>query len=563
MLRILIPMEDFENKLERAVHTGLFDKSIASSPDCLPRLLVNDTKTNDKILTTIKNELESCDSFCFSVSFVRNSGVQILLEDLEELQKRNISGKILVSKYLCFTEPRALKRLLRFKNLEIRINEHDNHHAKGFIFKKDDHYTMIVGSSNLTQDALTENKEWDLKISSMSEGQLVHSVLNEFDNDFKNGTPVTDDWIREYKKEYQKTIQTTIVYPVPGETLSPGISPGFVVSEGSPGSGYAAGSLLTKITSGNMITPNRMQDEALEALKKLRADGKNKALLISATGTGKTYLSAFDVKDFNPDKVLFIAHRENILRASKESFRRILGDRWTMGLFTGNFKETNREILFSTIQTLSGDENLKRFRPDEFDYIIIDEVHHAGAESYQKIIRYFKPKFLFGMTATPERTDGYDIFKDFDHNIPYEIRLNRALEEHMLTPFHYYGISDITVDGVSLDDRSDFNRLVSEERVRKIIDASKKYCCDHGRIKGLIFCSRKDEAHRLSELFNKEGYRTIALTGDDSEDRRAEAIDRLEADPEKDGIRHDYLDYIFTVDIFNEGVDIPSVRRDR
>ena len=299
-----------------------------------------------------------------------------------------------------------------------------------------------------------------------------------------------------------------------------------------------------------------MQVAAIENLNKLRENGENKGLLISATGTGKTYLSAFEIRNYNPKKALFIVHREQIAKQALESYKDVFGETKTMGILSGNYKDTNSDILFCTIQTLSKDDVLHSFKKDEFDYIVIDEVHKAGANTYQKVINYFKPKFFLGMTATPERNDDFDIFKMFDYNIAYEIRLQQALEEDLLCPFHYFGISDITVDGIELGDNSDFRFLVAEERVNHIIDKIKFYGYCGDRVKGLIFCSNKKEARELSNIFNSRGYKTVALTGEDSQEVRENAIKRLEQDNQDD-----CLDYIFTVDIFNEGVDIPAINQ--
>ncbi|MCR5835336.1 MAG: DUF3427 domain-containing protein, partial [Lachnospiraceae bacterium] len=299
-----------------------------------------------------------------------------------------------------------------------------------------------------------------------------------------------------------------------------------------------------------------MQREATKSLKNLRELGENKALLVSATGTGKTYLSAFDVRNFSPKKMLFLVHREQILKQAEDSFKDVLGNGINTGLLTGNHHDSDADYMFSTVQTMSKDETLKSFARDYFDYIIIDETHKAGADSYQKIIDYFNPKFMLGMTASPERTDGYDIYKLFDNNIAYEIRLQKAMEEDLLCPFHYFGISDIEVDGIGIDETSDFNYLVCSERVNHIIEKAEFYGYSGDRVKGLVFCSSKKEAKQLSEEFNKRGYDTIALSGDDSQEKREEAIRRLEQDD-----LENKLDYIFTVDIFNEGVDIPQVNQ--
>ncbi len=222
-----------------------------------------------------------------------------------------------------------------------------------------------------------------------------------------------------------------------------------------------------------------------------------------------------------------------------------------------NFTSRNCAVVSAaTIQTLSKDDVLSTFKPDEFDYIVYDEVHRIGASSYQKLYNYFKPKFILGMTATPERSDGLDIYKFFDYNIAYEIRLQEAMEENLISPFHYYGVSELIVDGKVIEDKDDFNKLIDSNRVTHIIDKIERYGYCGNRVKGLIFVSRKEEAIKLSQLFNERGYRTVALTGLDSQTRREECVNKLEQESWSDG-----LDYIFTVDIFNEGIDIPAVNQ--
>lgn len=255
---------------------------------------------------------------------------------------------------------------------------------------------------------------------------------------------------------------------------------------------------------------------------------------------------------------MFIVHRNLIARTAKESYEKIIDKDIKTGIFSGSRKEIDQDYLFSTIQTLCKDENLHMFAPDHFDYIVVDEVHRAGAKTYQKVLDYFKPKFLLGMTATPERTDDGDIFKMFDYNIAYEIRLNQALSENMLVPFHYHGISELMVDGKVIDELSDFRLLVSEERVKHILKYADFYGCDEGRVKGLVFCSKIDEAKALAEKFCEYGKKAIALTGASSEEERSKAIERLESDELP---VNEQLDYIFTVDIFNEGIDIPCINQ--
>lgn len=490
-----------------------------------PKLIINDYSKGDKVLSEIINEFNKCKEFFISVAFITYSGLLPLLQTLEKLNKKGVKGKILTTDYLNFSEPKALKKLLSFPNIEVKVYSKENFHTKGYIFKDEDNYKIIVGSSNLTQSALTQNKEWNLKISSLEEGALTEEIISEFNALWNDAQELTLDWLEIYEDIHKKQIEYTRKTKVPS-------------------------------IKQYKLKPNRMQVAAIENLNKLRENGENKGLLISATGTGKTYLSAFELRNYNPEKALFIVHREQIARQALESYKDVFGDTKTMGILSGNSKDFNKEIIFSTIQTLSKDDVLYSFKKDDFDYIVIDEVHKAGANSYQKVVNYFTPKFLLGMTATPERNDNFDIFKMFDNNIAYEIRLQQALEEDLLCPFHYFGIFDITVDGIELGDNSDFRFLVAEERVNHIIDKIKFYGYCGDRVKGLIFCSNKKEARELSNIFNNRGYKTVALTGEDSQEVRENAIKRLEQDE-----IYNSLDYIFTVDIFNEGVDIPSINQ--
>ncbi len=510
-------------ELINGLQTGFVDKQIVSQNDFVPKILLNDKVAGKKVLSSIINELNGCNEFWFSVAFVTAGGVASLKNTLEEIANRNIKGKILVSQYLNFTQPEALKQLLKFKNIELRISINTNFHAKGYLFKKHDYYNLIIGSSNLTADALSTNKELNIKTSATENSYIINKIKVEFNNDFVNSVIVDDDYIKSYEELYKNSKYRTV---------------------------------YQKPDYGNVIKPNLMQNDALRNLVKIRANGKSKALLISATGTGKTYLSAFDVKAVEAKTFLFIVHRGNIANKAMETFKSIFGTTRSMGVFSGNRKEVNANFLFSTVQTISKPENLELFNKDHFDYIVIDETHRAGAESYKRVLDYFNPGFLLGMTATPERTDGHDIFKYFDYNIAYEIRLHKALEEEMLSPFHYYGVTDISVNGQIIDDNAAFDSLTSNERLDKIIEKSSFYGCDSGEVRGLVFCSKVEECKILAAEFTKRGLPSIYLSGENTEEERSNAIEQLESDNKKEKIQ-----YIFSVDIFNEGVDIPRVNQ--
>ncbi len=521
-------MNNLNEIFYKSLQTGFVDKNIVSDENFHPELLVNQKNPPKKVLISILEELESCDEFYISVAFVTTGGVATIINQLKELENRKIKGQILVSQYLNFSEPEALKRLRQFKNIDLRIAISGNAHAKGYIFKKKSHYNLIVGSSNLTDRALTTNKEWNIKVSALEKSGIVERLLNEFKSDFESATLVTESYISSYEKLYQQQFLLNKI----NDTQS-------------------------VIESNNIISPNSMQKEALENLRKLREKKKDKALIISATGTGKTFLSAFDAKAFNPKKLLFVVHRLTIAKNSLKTFQKVFGKEKSMGLFSGDKRELDCDFVFSTIQTISKFAHLENFQKDHFDYIIIDESHRSKAKSYTRLLSYFEPKFLLGMTATPERTDGDDIFHLFDHNIAYEIRLSRAMEEEMLSSFHYYGVSDLSIDNKEIENKSDFNLLISTERVDRIIENAVFYGSDNGITRGLVFCSRKKEAIELSNLFNSKGYKTVALTGEESsEEERAKAIERIESDN-----LNEKVDYIFTVDIFNEGIDIPKINQ--
>jgi superfamily II DNA or RNA helicase/HKD family nuclease len=537
--------------VQAGIYSGLIDKNSISLEQYRPRLLINDARKGQKVLTSLISELKECDGFFFSVAFITESGVVSLLNTLIELELKNIPGRIIASRYLEFTQPKALRRLLAFSNIDLRIVTAGNHHTKGYIFRKNDVYSLIVGSSNMTQNALSSNKEWNLKVTSMDKGSLIHETLSEFDGLFQSAVRVDGPWIDQYEEIYlQNLLKQSVSRPEkPADQLKVADHPSTFQVDFKP---LAPVNPLLPL---DQVLPNTMQVKALAGIEQIRNENQHKALLISATGTGKTYLAAFDVKKVRPRRLLFLAHREQLLNQAMVSFERVLGDPLSCGKLSGGHHQVDRPYLFSTVQTIAKDQYLYAFRPGEFDYIIIDESHRAGAHTYQKILNYFKPQFLLGMTATPERTDAHNICADFDYNIAYEIRLQEAMAEAMLCPFHYFGITEISVNGKLIDDSADFNYLTSEERTKNIIKQIHRYGHDGPKVKGLVFCSRNDEAAVLSEQFNDRGFKTVALSGSDSADRREEMIRRLESDGA------DALDYIFSVDLVNEGLDVSTLNQ--
>lgn len=512
-------------ELQQSLASALIDDKINSLPDLQPQIIYNDYNSGSNLLVELLQELQTCKRFYFAIAFITQSGLICLKECLKLLQEKNITGDILTTDYLYFNQPKALQELQQYPNLNIRIYTKENFHIKGYIFEQNDYYTLIVGSNNLTQTALKANKEWSLKINSLTNGALINNTLSQFQQMWQEALPLTDIWLKQYTDKYYSLQKLKRQFATAQENIS------------------------------TNVTPNKMQQEALKALAKLQQNNKHKALLISATGTGKTYLSAFAVKKANPKRLLFLAHREQILKQACKTFAKIIPD-IQYGILSANHKDFHKPYLFSTINMLSKEENLTQFAPTHFDYIIIDETHRAGANSYLKILNYFQPQFLLGMTATPERTDGFDIYQLFDHNIAYEIRLNQAMQENLLCPFHYFGITDITVDDQEINDNSTFNDLTTDARVTHIINQSQYYGFSGERLRGLIFCSQIEEAQILSQKFNERGFNTIALSGKDSQETRTNAIHKLEQKERSTG-----LDYIFTVDIMNEGIDIPAINQ--
>ncbi len=508
-----------------------------------PRILTNDERAGVNVLSVLKHELQDCNGFDFSVAFITDSGIQTLIPILLELRERGISGRILTSTYLNFNDPGALRTLLDYPNIEARVFQGE-HHAKGYFFDKDGLSTIIIGSSNLTQKALTCNKEWNVLFHSYQQGDLLTDAKRQFNALWTNEATIKLNslWIDEYEEHRRKNSNPhrtsfTSANNAAGRT-PPSKTSVRTEQQSSPSAPL------------DEITPNNMQVHALEALGVLHAREELRALLVSATGTGKTYLSALDVKAVRPLRVLFVAHRKRILSASLESFQRVLENDYSYAIYEGGKDNPAVTCLFAMVGMLS--RRLDEFDRKAFDYIIVDEAHRTGAASYQAILDYFEPRFCLGMTATPSRGDGYDVYGLFNHVIAYRITLQDALDNDMLAPFHYFGIADLDIDDEAVDDLSLFSKLTSEERMRHVTGKIEEYTVDKDHRRGLIFCNRNEEASQLSAMFNERGYRTIAISGETSESERDAAIARLERGE---------LQYIFSVDILNEGVDIPSLNQ--
>ena len=510
-----------------------------------PEFLSNNPSTGRKVLASIEQELASCDQFKISVAFITKSGVTPLLQVLKELEEKEIQGEILTTDYLLFSEPEALEKLASLKNIKLRMfrtnDDTGGFHTKGYIFRQEEIYRIIIGSSNMTLSAVTRNREWNTKIVSTEQGEIAQDILCEFEELWNSpNTQAYSDFIEEYRLKYlkEKMIRRQRKAAIQEQIIELGRC---------------------------KLVPNKMQVAFVQNILKLRLKNVQKALLTSSTGTGKTLASAFAMREIHPERILFVVHREQIAKQALNSYRKVFGAEKTYGLLSGNHKDMMADFIFATMQMMAKTEIHTQFEKDAFDVIILDECHHAGSESYQRIMAYFKPEFWLGMTASPD-TNNYDIYDLFDHNIAYEIRLQQALEEDLLCPFHYFGITDLEVNGEVFDDHAgvhNFSNLISDVRVDYILEKAEYFGYSGDRVRGLIFCSRKEEAKELSLKFNcrykKDGslYKTEVLTGEDNQERREKVINQLVAD----GKDKNTVDYIFTVDIFNEGVDIPEINQ--
>lgn len=525
--------------LERDIRHGFLSQQYKAAGQYKPEVVLNSSQ-GVTVLRTLRQELARCDQFVFSVAFVTPGAIAILKQDLLEFEGR---GLIVTANYLNFNQPSVFRDLSHLqelgKNIDVRIHDAPAFHPKGYIFRSARKVTALVGSSNLTETALTRNHEWNLKVSAADDSDLAAQLKQLEMDQVGSSQRLTETWIRNYEDNYVPPPPPAPRQLRPLEAQS---------AEPVPGGG-----------GSSAITPNPMQKEALQAIQDVRDSGHKRAVVISATGTGKTILSALDVKAFGPRRFLFLVHREQIIDRAMDEYKRVLGGvESDYGKVVGAVRQFDAKYVFSTIQSFSRADILAQVEPGTFDYVLIDEVHRAGADTYQRVLGHLRPEFLLGTTATPERSDGFNIFELFDYNVAYEIRLHDALEEDMLVPFHYYGVSDVTLtDGSTITVDSDVHTLVSQPRVEHIVSALDSYSQQGVKTRGLIFCTRLNEAQRLSEELNQHSLgarllRTKALTGGHSSQERKDAVDLLE---------NGDLDYLITVDIFNEGVDIPRVNQ--
>lgn len=485
-----------------------------------------------KFIDKLKHNIDTCKAFYFSVSFIKKPGLRLLIPNIDAALSRGAKGKLITSTYQNFTD---IDSLLYFFELATRFPENfschldkecffDSNgnsvgfHSKGYLFEFEKSRELLVGSSNITVYALLKNIEWDVSILDGQDNETYDYAKEEFDSLWEKTPQLTKELIANYKTHLYYSIERwDMDYEV----------------------------------ANSEIKPNYMQRRALKELNRIRAMGATRALVTASAGSGKTYMAAFDALNFNPDRLLYIAHEGSILRKSLETFQRIFGNDKTYGEFTGEYKEFDADFVFSTNITMMN--SLELFMKNHWDYIIIDECHHAVADSYRKIIEYFEPQFLLGITATPERMDQGDVLGLFDQNMPYELRLRDAIINGLVVPFKYYGIRDELITyGVNETKGHKFVEQFSDdshcEFIMKMIE---KHRLPGQKLKALAFCRDISHARRMSQAM-EDYYHTCVLTGKNSVGERVRTYKDLQDDSAD-------LEILFTVDILNEGVDIPAV----
>lgn len=537
------------NELQNGLSAAYIDGTVAANLVYKPAFVSNNPEDGKKVISSVEDELLHCEEFQISVAFITMGGVTPLLQTLKELEKKGVKGQILTTNYLNFSEPKALEKLNGLKNITLKMYDVEaagnGFHTKGYIFKKDEIYRIIIGSSNMTSAALTVNKEWNTKLVSTENGEVAEEIVEEFHNLWNSEYALLyEEFYEVYKERYNIIKHQREI----------------AKSEEIPS--------LEKYR----LKPNSMQQGFIANLRKILEGGEERALLISATGTGKTYASAFAMRELGFKRVLFLVHRGQLARQTKKSYEKVFAKTVSMGLVGAGYHEYNADYVFATVQTLNRDEHLLQYEKDAFDCIILDEAHHVSADTYQKVMKHFKPKLWLGMTATPDKRDdnveGKNIYELFNYQIAYEIRLQQAMEENLLCPFHYFGITDLAIIGDQKETNRDFSMLTSDERVKHIIEQAEYYGYSGDKVKGLIFCSNIRETEELSAKFNQmmnassgRKFRTIALNGSASEQERQIAFERLAMNEEDATVEMEPLDYIFSVEILNEGVDIVEVNQ--
>ena len=500
---------------------------------------ITDAMTGDRdarmhLYFQLLHSFQKADSVDIIVSFLMESGVNMLIKHLGNALKRGAKIRILTGNYLGITQPSALYLIKRKlgNQIDLRFYNEKNRsfHPKSYIFHYEDYSEIYIGSSNISRSALTSGIEWNYRFRSTTDPESYDKFYETFEDLFQNHSiAIDDEELRKYSKNWHKPAVSKDLERYDAETEDNDVKEPF--------------------------EPRGAQIEAICALEHTRAEGASRALISAATGVGKTYLAAFDSKKYK--RVLFVAHKEEILRQAAESFQNVRKSD-DYGFFDGNAKCTDKSVIFASVATLGKSEYLNEtyFPKNYFDYVVIDEFHHAVNDQYMRIVEYFKPQFLLGLTATPERMDGRNIYEICDYNVPYEISLKDAINKGMLVPFHYYGIFDKTdysqlhqVRG-KYDDRELNQTYIGNERRYELI--YKNYC-KYGSKRALGFCCSKEHAKDMAKEFCRRGIPSVAVYsdahGEYTEDRGI-AIQKL---------MQGEIRVIFSVDMFNEGVDIPAV----
>ncbi|TPV54787.1 DUF3427 domain-containing protein [Aestuariibacter sp. GS-14] len=496
------------------------------------------------LLHEIRTALKTATNIEIAVSFIRNSGLNLIIEDIEAAMSsslRNVQLSLLTSDYMNITEPQALKRLmlLRERGADIRVYESKqatSFHLKSYIFVRNDLQGMasaraFVGSSNISKTALTDGIEWNYRIDYPNDNDLesvarIREIREQYNYllTLPQVTSLSFDWIAKYEHRYQQARTVTPMYSsasLPGEH------------------------------EHEIPTPKEHQSEALVALKQARDAGATKGLVVLATGMGKTYLAAFDVANINARKVLFVAHREEILLQAEASFLKILPSK-KVGRYSGKQKDAEFDLLFASVQTIGQIAHLSKFASNAFDYLIIDEFHHAAANGYQRLLEHFTPGFMLGLTATPNRTDGSDILKLCDNNLIYQQDLFDGVKAQVLCPFSYYGIFDKEVDYEHLpwrngkfDPEKLSNKLATKGRSKHVL----KEWQQKSQQVTLAFCVSRKHADYMADYFNEHGVKAASVHSD-SALTRSEALEKLSSGD---------ISVLFSVDLFNEGMDLPQI----